>query len=394
MQPLHQARRKLLPANGLAVMVIGLALATAACTSVGPSASAVRDFAARDSAQGIVIRPLDMVSVLRARDAKPAASFADNLGGARPIGFVVGPGDVLEVSIWEAPPATLFSTGMSEPRSAGGSAQAIRSTSLPEFLVPESGLISIPFAGMVRVSGRDLREIEQEIQRRLVGKAHLPQVLVRLVRNATATVTVVGDVSNSLRMPLSPKGERVLDALAAAGGTRQPVEKMTLQIARGEKIVSMPLRRVIEDPRQNVVLNRDDIITALFQPYSFTALGAAGKNAEIPFEATGLTLSQALGRLGGLQDMRADPKGVFVFRWVEPNAIEAGPNKITNSKGEIAVIYTLNLKDPASYFAIQNFAMQDKDVIYIANSPVAELQRFTTIIASTVLPAVSVSNSL
>jgi polysaccharide export outer membrane protein len=282
---------------------------------------------------------------------------------------------------------------MSEPRSSGGSAQMVRSTGLPEFVVPESGQISIPFAGLVRVNGRSLREIEREIERLLAGKAHLPQILVRLVRNATATVTVVGDVSNSLRMPLTPKGERILDALAAAGGTRQAVEKVTLQVARRDRVISMPLKAVIEDTRQNVILERGDVITALYQPFSFTALGASGKNAEIPFEATGVTLSQALGRLGGLQDMRADPKGVFVFRWVKPEAVDPGTSPVRNRNGEFAVIYTLNMKDPASYFAMQNFVMQDKDVIYIANSSVAEIQRFTSIIAATVLPVISVGNS-
>ena len=38
-------------------------------------------------------------------------------------------------------------------------------------------------------------------------------------------------------------------------------------------------------------------MTAFFQPYSFTVLGAAGKNDEIRFEGAGITLSQALGRM-------------------------------------------------------------------------------------------------
>jgi polysaccharide export outer membrane protein len=56
-------------------------------------------------------------------------------------------------------------------------------------------------------------------------------------------------------------------------------------------------------------LHPDDVVTALYQPYSFTALGAVGRNAEIDFEGTGLTLTQALGRIGGLRDDRADIKG-------------------------------------------------------------------------------------
>jgi hypothetical protein len=62
------------------------------------------------------------------------------------------------------------------------------------------------------------------------------------------------------------------------------------------------------------------VSTAFYQPFSFTALGASGKNDEINFEAPGISLTQALGRIGGVQDSRADVKGVFVFRFEEPDA--------------------------------------------------------------------------
>jgi polysaccharide export outer membrane protein len=69
----------------------------------------------------------------------------------------------------------------------------------------------------------------------------------------------------------------------------------------------MPLIEIIRDPRQNIHLRSGDVVTALFQSNSFTALGASGRNEEIDFEAQGITLAQALGRIGGLQDMRFGP---------------------------------------------------------------------------------------
>ena len=55
-----------------------------------------------------------------------------------------------------------------------------------------------------------------------------------MLRNVSSNVTVVGDVGSSVRMPLGPRNERLLDALAAAGGVRFPVNKMTLQVTRGK----------------------------------------------------------------------------------------------------------------------------------------------------------------
>ena len=362
-------------------------------TSVGPSRQAIQRAPQGGVIQGIRVVKFDQLIARGIERAQTRQNFAQILGDGVPVGTVIAPGDALNITIWEAPPATLFSTGADF--AAVSSSQVSRASTLPEFLVDASGKITVPFAGLVPVSGRTLSEIERDIAARLAGKAHLPQVIVRRSISANANATVVGEVNRSALIPLTPKGERLLDALAAAGGSRQPIGKVTLQITRGQTVASMSLQDVIRDPRQNIILQPNDVITALFQPNNFTALGATGRNAEIEFEETGITLAQALGRIGGLQDMRADPKGVFLFRWEDPTslgALAAGAN--ARYDGKIPVIYRIDMKNPATYFAAQDFAMQNKDVIYISNSPISDFQRFVSIIAGTVLPIVAADNAL
>ncbi len=257
-----------------------------------------------------------------------------------------------------------------------------------------SGTITIPFAGQIPAAGRTLRQIEQTIISRLRNKANQPQVVARIARNATANVSVVGEVSTAGRFPLSPRGERLLDAISQAGGTKQPVDRMTIQVTRGDTTATMPMQAVVRDARHNIVLRSDDIVTALFQSNSFVVLGAAGKNEEVRFEALGLTLAQALGRLGGLQDMRADPKGVFLFRWESAERVGGLVPLPTDSNARVPVVFQVNLKEPETFFAAQQFAMKDGDVIFISNSPASDLQRFVGLISSTVLPALSVSSTI
>jgi polysaccharide biosynthesis/export protein len=362
-----------------------------ACTSVGPGRKAIEKAPIQSAIQGIqIVEVTDPVA--RGLQRKNfSGGFAETLGTALPVGMIAGRGDVLEVSIWEAPPAALFGNTVQ----SGGVIQTSRTTTLPEFLIGPSGSISVPFAGTIKAAGKTLPQIEQEIIARLRGKAHLPQVIVRLVRNATANVTVVGDVKNSTRVALTSKGETLLDVLAAAGGTQQPVDKMTVQISRNGAIQKMALQDVIDQPRQNIILRANDVITAIFQPFSFTVLGASGRNEEIRFEGTGITLAQAMGRLGGLQDNRADPKGIFLFRWEDPELLDVKfDDSVSNNGGRVPVIYQINMKEPAIYFAMQHFDMRNDDVIFIANSPVTEIQRFANIIASTVLPVASLQNSV
>jgi polysaccharide export outer membrane protein len=299
-----------------------------------------------------------------------SGSLLEQFGDVAPQGTTVEPGDTVEVLIWEAPPAVLYgaSTGI-----ATGAVS--RAPGIPEQVVDSTGQISVPFVGNVRVAGRTPMQIAADIESRLQGKAHQPQVVVRLTDNSSANVTVVGDVTNSRRMPLTPKGERLLDALASAGGAKQPVGKMLVQVTRGARVVSAPLETVIRDPRQNIRLAADDVVTLLFQPYSFTALGAISNNAEIPFEGTGLTLAQALGRVGGLQDQRSDPKGVFIFRMEPADTANAGSSTIANN-ALVPVIYRVNMKDPAAFFLAQRFEIRNRDVLYVSNSPTIDLQKF------------------
>jgi polysaccharide biosynthesis/export protein len=126
------------------------------------------------------------------------------------------------------------------------------------------------------------------------------------------------------------------------------------------------------------------VITALFQPLSFTVLGATGKNEEVNFEAQGITLAQALARAGGLQDVRADARAVFIFRFEDRKALNwPKPPKVT-PEGKVPVIYQVNLKDPANFFMAQNFPVDNKDVLYVSNAPAAEFQKFLNMVASSV----------
>lgn len=294
----------------------------------------------------------------------------------------IGTGDILEVSIWEAPPATLFGSSSISPQNSSAS----QVTVLPEQVVSADGTIQVPFAGKISAAGNTTQEVQDSIVKVLTGKAHEPQVLVRIKSNESSNVTVVGEVNQSQTIPLSSKGERLLDAIATAGGSRQPIDKVMVQVTRNSQLLTMPLEQVTQDPTQNIQLIAGDVITLIHQPLSFTVLGAAGKNAEIDFEAKGISLTQALGRAGGVLDTRTDAHGVFVFRFEDPRALDTSTAKKLqqNSEGKIPVVYRFNLEDPSTFLIAQDFAMNNKDVLYIADAPSTEIQKFLGILTSSV----------
>lgn len=388
------------PAAATANLILACALsaALAGCSALGssgPSTAAVKRASGAELAAA-QIQVIDLTDAVARRviAAQRTQAFSNSPGDGTRYGALIGPGDVLDISIWEAPPAVLFGASTSDLRLASNATS--RGTAIPEQMVDAQGMVRVPFVGDLRAAGRSSGQIEREIEARLAGMAHRPEAIVRIVRNAAATVTVVGDVTNSARVPLTTKGERLLDVLAAAGGVKQPVGKTTIQLSRAGQVVSMPLDTVIRDPSQNIRLQADDVVTALYQPFSFTALGAVTNNAEIPFEGVGITLSQALGRIGGLQDSRADVKGVFLFRLENPAALD--PTMVYGSRttpdGKIPVIYRLDLRDPSAFFVAQGFPIRNKDVIYVSNAPIADLQKFTNIVSSMAFSIIGIANSL
>lgn len=384
--------------------VVTLSVATAGlsgCASTfisasGPSAARIVRSSQATSPSGMRLVDVDDVVARRLMTYRAPGNFQATFGDVPPNGMLVGTGDAIETVIWEAPPAALFGAAPIGDGSGVGGMSTARPTTLPEQMVGRDGRISIPFAGTVEARGRTTQEIAADITRRLAGKAHLPQVVVRITRNATANVTVVGDVTQSTRLPLTVRGERLLDAIASAGGVRQPIDKITVQITRGDRVETMPLARVVADPRQNVVLSAGDVVAALYQPLSFTVLGATGRNEELPMEAQGITLGQALGRIGGLQDQRADARGLFIFRFEDPAALDPTPDPSLQHTpdGRIAVIYRIDLKNPGSFFAAQSFPMRDKDIVYVSNAGLADVQKFVSIITSTVFPVATLSTTV
>ena len=347
----------------------------------GPSAARVAD--EQQATPPIPVIEVSDEVARRLLQAQGRTSFADLApAGTAPTEVLLGPGDVLSISVWEAPPAVLFGSGtVADEHSASTS----RATTFPDQMVAADGTIDVPFAGTVPATGKSVRQVEAAIVARLAGKANQPQALVSVRHNASANVTVVGEVTQSLRMPLTSKGERVLDALAAAGGVRQPLGKITIQLSRGEQVHSMALDSIIQDQRQNVVLQGGDVLAALYQPLSFTALGATGKNDEINFEAQGITLAQALGRMNGLQDVRSDARGVFIFRFEQGKLVPSGGAPLpTTADGTVPVIYRMNLREPRSFLIAQDFPIRNRDVIYVANAPSAELQKFLTMLSTAV----------
>ena len=364
----------------------------------GPSASVVLD--ERDKAQAVEARysvvevDENVVSALRRRPQDATlASFGGYRGGASEVR--VGVGDSVNLTIWEAGAGGLFSaTVPGAPLSAGS-----RSSSIPDQLIGNDGMIMVPYAGRVRAAGRTTFEIQRQIERALEGKAIQPQALVTVARPVSNSVTVIGEATNGARVPLSPKGDRVLDVVATAGGARTPTAETFIQLTRGSSTARVAMTRVVSDSRENIYVRPGDVIAVIRDPQYFFAYGATGRSSDVPFDGENMTLAQALTKAGGLLDSRADPQGIFVFRLETPAVARAlGVDTPAARMGDrYKVVYHVNFRDPNALFTAQQMRIFHRDLIYVSNAPLSEVQKFMmlfNLIASPVAQGASVSAAI
>jgi polysaccharide biosynthesis/export protein len=373
----------------LILFVSALALAGCALPASGPSARAFT--AQTDEPPDLSIAVIDVSpQTLLAQRARPSMSLAARFGsGSRNADLRLARGDVVALSLWEAPPGTLFSTSII----TGQSVSNTSTISIPAQSVEADGTIGVPFAGRIQVAGDTPATVEDKIKQALQRKAVQPQALISVTKSSVNSVTVTGEVAGGSRVPLSAGGERVLDAIAAAGGLRAPVHESVVELTRSHATARVRFERLLNTPSENLYLQPGDTVAVVREPETFSVLGATGRNDELPFETSRMSMAQALAKAGGLEDIRADATGVFLFR-VESAVVAAQllppDSPLLEQKAKyVPVVYRFNLQDPQVMFASSRFWMQPRDVVYVANATGAELQKFLTMIQGIVGPVLN-----
>jgi polysaccharide export outer membrane protein len=310
---------------------------------------------------------------------RKAGSFVARFGGAeRSAEPTIGVGDTVAMTLWEAPGGILFASNdvTSIPQQSGS-----HMATVPDQVVGRDGAITVPFAGRIKVANKTTRDVEAAIKKSLRDKTTDAQVVVNVKGSISNAVTVIGEVQNASRLPLSVGGDRILDVVAATGGLRVPINETFVEVTRDDAVVRMPLLQVTNNPRENIYLRAKDVLTLVRAPQKFLVYGATGANAEIPFDADGISLADALAKAGGLNDSRSDPSGVFVFRFELSDVVRAirADTPLAYNSPATPVIYRLDLSNAEGFFAAQQFPIMNRDVIYVSNAPFTDVQKVMSV---------------
>lgn len=267
---------------------------------------------------------------------------------------LVGPGDILEIAIYEAG-ISLF-TSAQTPLEASVDAGA-KARQLPPIRVDDNGYIRLPYAGRIRAAGHTTTELQRIIEGALAGVSEQPQAMVSLQRSITNSVILYGEVAQAGRHVLATNRETLLDMIALAGGYRGEPSALMVTIERDGQTFKARLDQIQQSSAGNMRIYPGDRISLLREPLTYSVMGAVGRVQQVPFQKPDISLAEAIANSGGAEDNRGDPEAIFVFRFVRD---ENGAEK--------PVVYHLNMMRAQAYFLAQKFAMRDEDILYVGNA--------------------------
>jgi polysaccharide export outer membrane protein len=159
-----------------------------------------------------------------------------------PEDFVIGLEDILSVNVWREP-----------------------DLSVKEVIVRPDGKISLPLIGDVQASGLTARQLQEKITERLKEFVAAPTVAVVVLKIASQSVSIVGQVAKPgvyyLGSPMT-----VLELLAKAGGLSEYANKKKIAIVRKEGDRTLHFRFNYkevskgENLQQNITLKNGDVV--------------------------------------------------------------------------------------------------------------------------------------
>jgi len=329
-----------------------------------------------------------VIDVLATWTPRIAGTFSDRRA---PKEIKFGPGDLLNVTIFEAAAGGLFI-----PIEAG--VRPGNFVVLPNQIVDSQGNIQVPYAGQIRAQGRSSAEVQTAIVDALKSRAVEPQAVVTLITQNTSLISVLGDVNNPNRFPASVAGEHLLDAITRAGGPSAQGYDTWVMIERQGRRATAPFGALVYEPKNNIWVHPNDTIYLYREPQTFLAFGATGTQGQFNFDAWRISLGEAMGKAGGLNDALAEPAAVFLYRGETRDVAERLGVDCSRFPGPIIpIIYNLNLRNGDGFNLATKFELRNKDVLYIANATTVQaakaMEFFRLTVATVNDPIVAASNA-
>ncbi|MFL6591308.1 MAG: polysaccharide biosynthesis/export family protein [Luteimonas sp.] len=284
-----------------------------------------------------------------------AAQVPHELLAYRPESYQIQPGDTLLITVWDHPE-------LSTP--AGTQQQAVANGRQ----VQPDGSFFFPYAGKTNIAGKTIEQVRGMLTSKLGRYLNDPQVDVNVV-GFGSRISLEGAFTNTAPQDLTTVPLTLGQAMGRAGVNTEQADISGLILTRDGKSYRLDQDALNRDGAvaQDIYLKAGDRI---FLPYNdrkqVYVVGEVRNPQAITFKTTDVSLTQALGRAGGLDQTTSNGGEVYVIRGVQD--MQKSP----------ATVYHLNAKSPVAFALADQFSLRPGDVVFVGPAGITRWSRFVT----------------
>ncbi|QUM75965.1 polysaccharide biosynthesis/export family protein [Moritella sp. 24] len=301
--------------------------------------------------------------------------------------YLIGPSDILTITIWNHPELTI-------------PAGSFRSAQESGTWVHSDGTIFYPYIGFVKVEGKTAVEIRKLISTRLATFIETPQVDVNLAAFRSQKAYLVGEIKTPGKQPITNVPLTLLDAINQGGGLTADADWRNVSITSNGKTEIISLYKLMQlgDLTENRLMRSGDIIyVPRNDALKVFVQGEVVKAGMLTIDRTGMTLTEALSAVGGINELRANATGIFIVRSTSRDVKNQtfldklqAQEKFQPQDQTLANIYQLDLHDASALMTGTKFELEPYDVLYVTTAPISRWNR----VMDQLLPTISAFNLL
>ena len=297
------------------------------------------------------ITPKLVATMMSQRDAElkqAKLTFGKPPGEPATYNYILGPQDVLRITVWNHPELT----------NPSGTANELSGR-----IINADGTFFYPFVGNVQAAGRTVQEVRDTLEKGLAGVLKSPQIDVSVLTYRSQRVFVAGEVRNPGAVPITDVPVSIADAIAAVGGPGPEADLSNVTVTRGERTYTLDLYGMYYEGQigRNTRLQSGDILNIPERRYNKVfVLGEVLRPGSLQMPKGRLSLAEALSDSSGVSPFSANSGQIYVVR--------LGPN-------DRIQVFHLNAETADALVLADRFDLRARDIVYVDAAKVVRFAR-------------------